>query len=112
MLLEQVADGAARDGEERAAREAAKEAGDDNGGNVLAKRLGKDEEEEDGPGDEVDGAAAVELAHGAEQHGPKGDAQHKRRQAEDGDDARVAEFGFHLFVGGGIDGGEVCSEEC
>lgn len=111
MARKEVAYGAARDGEEGAAREAVEEAEDEDDGDVAGDGLGHEPDEVGGPGDEVDGAAAVELAQRAEEHGAEADAQHKGREAQHGDDARVAELGLHLGVGGRVDGagaGAVC----
>lgn len=105
----QITHSAARHGEEGAPREAVEEAEHDDGGDVAGDGLRDQEYEVERPSDEVDGAAAVELAKGTEDHRPKGDAQDEGREAEDGDDAGVVEVGFHVGVGGGVDGACACS---
>jgi len=109
IAAKQVPDGPARDGEERTAGESVKEAGDDHGGDVAGNSLGNDLEDVQGPGDEIDRAAAKELAQGPEEHGADADAEYVRGDAEGRDEARPVEFGIHLGVGGAVDGAGSCA---
>lgn len=66
VLGKQVADRPARDGQERAAGEAAEESSNDHGFDVAADGLWYSPDEVYAPGRKVDGPSAVELAQGAE----------------------------------------------
>lgn len=101
---EEIAHCAAGHGKEGTPRQAIEETGDNHGGDVLGDGLRDDPDKIQGPRDEVDGAAAVELAEGPEKHGTQADAQDECREAQRRDDARGVKLGVHLGVSGGIDG--------
>src|SRR3569833_816306 len=100
---EQVADRAARHGQEAAAEEALEEASVDHGLDVpcLGRRDSPDEEE--GQRTEVDGSSAIEFAQRRPER-PHGDAQDEGRQSQRRHQRRAAKLGVHLLVGDCVDG--------
>jgi hypothetical protein len=108
VAREEVADGAARHGEEGGPGKPLEEARDDDGLDVLRDSRGYEEYEKGKEGNEVDGPAAVELGERRPKRA-EGDAEDEGGQADGRDEARRGERVSHGGVGRGVDSRGVCA---